>query len=1045
MITTIRNRFLEMRLLKYVNAALMTVVALGLSLVFSPFIESSPLLFFVGSVTLSAWIGGFGPGLLATVLAVVSVHNYLTDTQDTLFLAPSDYIQLVVFGLVALLISWTENHRRQSEYRLRETRDELDAILNGVSDGITVQDRDGNVVYANEAAATLLGFPNTHAMINTPLPNIQRRYELFSTNLEPLDYSALPRHIVFETGQKQTITFKQRFVDTGTEQWVALTTSPIVELDSKQVRLVVNIIQDVTIQQQNEQLRKENSQFLQQLLNSLPISVVVMSKLGVISEVNQPALDLAQSQKNAIIGQPFDTVWKNASGSPDGLRMMIALASAGEHTRHDVKIGSSPDTARYVDLMISSMKDGDGQITRLIASMVDITERKEREHEIVQLTRRLREQRNRLDNIIANIPGIVFEGTGAPTNGQQTITLISKYAQHMLGYEPEAWEDDPWFLKNRIHPDDLAHTVACTTDIYESGGSGSVEFRMIAKDGRILDVESHSSIILDENGMPIGACGVIMDITERKQAQMELSHANAQLEDQHRRLNNIISNVPGAVYETVIDVEANALRTTFMSDYAEKMLGYTPEEWQSNPQFWREVVVHPDDWNNIHQRAIEVAEGNGSGSAQFRCIRKDGTIIDTEASFNFVLQNQEVTSFGVLTDITARKQFEDKIAHLSYKLKQQHERLESIVANVPGIVYEVAETPRDRQQRVVYLSPYAEKMLGYSMKDMLSVPNIFHEIMHPEDVEPAIADAAKLYEERQTGSIQYRVKTQEDQTLHLESYGSVVLDDNDRPIGAIGVVMDITQRKEAEQQLERYMDELHRSNQELEQFAYVASHDLQEPLRKIKSYLQLIERRYADQLDDDGKEFITYAVDGATRMRALISDLLAYSRVQRNQGQLASIDLNAVVTNVLDTLELKIAKSKATVNYQHLPIIDGNQQQMTQLFQNLLSNALKFRRDVPPVIAVNCEAVGDMWMFCVRDNGIGIDPEQTDRIFTIFQRLHQREAYPGTGIGLAICKRVVENHGGQIWVESQLGIGSTFYFTLPMRQEDNEQATNTPG
>jgi PAS domain S-box-containing protein len=242
-------------------------------------------------------------------------------------------------------------------------------------------------------------------------------------------------------------------------------------------------------------------------------------------------------------------------------------------------------------------------------------------------------------------------------------------------------------------------------------------------------------------------------------------------------------------------------------------------------------------------------------------------------------------------------------------------------------------------------------------------------------------------------------------------------------------------RAQAEKRLEHYAAELERSNRELEQFAYVASHDLQEPLRMVTSYLQLLERRYRGRLDQDADDFITYAVDGASRMRMLINDLLTYSRVSTRAKPFEPTDCSEILNHALSNLRVASEENEATITFDHLPIVEVDATQLTQVFQNLISNAIKFHRaDVPPCIHVSAERQGDEWRFSVRDNGIGIAPEHSERIFLIFQRLHTREEYPGTGIGLAVCKKIVERHNGRIWVESIPGGGSTFYFTIPTPQ-----------
>ncbi|MGH7181418.1 MAG: sensor histidine kinase [Nitrospiraceae bacterium] len=232
--------------------------------------------------------------------------------------------------------------------------------------------------------------------------------------------------------------------------------------------------------------------------------------------------------------------------------------------------------------------------------------------------------------------------------------------------------------------------------------------------------------------------------------------------------------------------------------------------------------------------------------------------------------------------------------------------------------------------------------------------------------------------------------------------------------------------------LEESIAELARSNADLQQFAYVASHDLKEPLRMVASYTQLLARRYKGQLDSDADEFIKYAVDGANRMQWLINDLLAYSRVSVQDKVFEEVDCNRVLEEVLSDLRMAIEESLAVVTHAPLPSVMADRLQLGQLFQNLIGNAIKFHGREHPRVYVSAERRPNEWLFSIRDNGVGLDPEYAERIFVIFQRLHTRDEYPGTGIGLAICKKIVERHGGRIWVVSQTGQGATFHFTLPI-------------
>jgi light-regulated signal transduction histidine kinase (bacteriophytochrome) len=250
-------------------------------------------------------------------------------------------------------------------------------------------------------------------------------------------------------------------------------------------------------------------------------------------------------------------------------------------------------------------------------------------------------------------------------------------------------------------------------------------------------------------------------------------------------------------------------------------------------------------------------------------------------------------------------------------------------------------------------------------------------------------------------------------------------------IAAIETLQDITERKHAEEGLAYQTQELVRSNTELERFAYVASHDLQEPLRMVSSYTQLIEKRYKGKLDLDADDFIGYVIDGVNWMQALINALLIYSRVGTQAKEFELTDCNNVVSRALFNLQVAIEENKAKVTYDHLPVVKADSSQLEQLFQNLISNAIKFHGEKSPSVHISVKENNGVWVFSVQDNGIGIDSQFKERIFEIFQRLHSRREYPGTGIGLAICKKIIERHGGNIWVESATGKGAVFYFTIP--------------
>ncbi len=323
------------------------------------------------------------------------------------------------------------------------------------------------------------------------------------------------------------------------------------------------------------------------------------------------------------------------------------------------------------------------------------------------------------------------------------------------------------------------------------------------------------------------------------------------------------------------------------------------------------------------------------------------------------------------------------------------------------------------------LNPSWQRTLGHSADDLCAVPYV--EFIHPDDRAATLEKAAGLTAGTDAISFQNRYRCKDGSYKWLLWQAHADFQTN----LIYAVARDITERKCAEDMLKVTAAELSRSNDELSQFAYVASHDLQEPLRMVASFLQLLEKRYDTALDEDGKKFIHFAVDGAKRMQALIHDLLSLSRVQTRARPLVPTDCAKIFRDVVDNLQIAIADADGTVTCDSLPEVVADSTQLAQLFQNLIDNALKFRGTEAVRIHVGAVRRKGAWEFSVRDNGVGIEPQFFDRIFGIFQRLQVCEHLPGTGIGLAVCKKIVERHDGKIWLESEPGRGSAFFFTIP--------------
>jgi len=325
------------------------------------------------------------------------------------------------------------------------------------------------------------------------------------------------------------------------------------------------------------------------------------------------------------------------------------------------------------------------------------------------------------------------------------------------------------------------------------------------------------------------------------------------------------------------------------------------------------------------------------------------------------------------------------------------------------------------------VSPAFTRTLGWSVDQMLTRP--FLDFVHPDD---KVATKAEVDRQVQTGE---EVLQFENRYSHLDgSWRTLSWRSVPQPGGMMyATARDVTENK----RIARALDD---KNRDLEQFAHVASHDLQEPLRMVASFMQLLEKKYKGQLDEQADRWIHHAVDGATRMQSLIQDLLTYSRLGSQDNECCACKMEEVIARSLQNLQLVVSESLADITMGPMPAVTGDKIQLISLFQNLIGNAIKYRGGSPPNIHISAERDGSDWLFSVRDNGIGIDPQFAERIFVIFQRLHTRKAYPGTGIGLALCKRIVERHGGCIRMESELGHGSIFLFNLPA--SDKEVGSN---
>jgi len=463
-------------------------------------------------------------------------------------------------------------------------------------------------------------------------------------------------------------------------------------------------------------------------------------------------------------------------------------------------------------------------------------------------------------------------------------------------------------------------------------------------------------------------------------------------------------------------------------------------EWMS-PEFWQVFGYDPIDKHHLASewKAIIFSEDLALAEDNFRrhcetpdfpydqIVRyrhKNGSTVWVRCRGLIVRDAQGLPHrmLGVHQNVTEHKKHQ-------LQLQNERERFELAAVGASVGIWEWLDVNGSEE----YWSSKFYELLGYQDQEINASIENFRALLHPDDQARTFAAVQKHFDDNVPFDIEYRLKTKCGSYRWFRGSGIASRDAHGMPKRMVGSIQDVHDKKVYQEELEDTIAKLKQSNSDLERFAYVASHDLQEPVRVVASYAQLLERRYHDRLDDGARDFITFISDGCKRMQNLINDLLAFSRINMGEMEVESVDLNLVLDQVQRMLARQIDNSAAIVETpENLPSVQGCRVQLERLIQNLISNSLKYKREgVPPYVKVSVEKKKAHWHFSIEDNGIGIEEKFYDKIFVIFQRLHGVGQYSGTGVGLAVCKRIVDNHCGEIWLRSVPGSGSVFTFSLP--------------
>ena len=727
------------------------------------------------------------------------------------------------------------------------------------------------------------------------------------------------------------------------------------------------------------------------LLEAAPDAMVVVDEAGSIVLVNVQAEKQFGYRRGELLGQKITSII--AEGFPE--RRLITDDLCSDKDAREQQIGAGleltgkrKDGSEFpIEIMLSLLKSAEGILVTV--AIRDITVRKASEAKYRGLLE------------AAPDAMVVVDEAG-------NIVLVNVQAEKQFGYRRDELLGQkvtsiiPQGFAERLLADG---TRSAAEALAQQIGTG-IELSALRKDGSEFPIEIMLSPLDSIGGVLVTAA--IRDISARKAAETHLD----QMEGRYRGL---LEAAPDAMV-----VVNQAGEIVLLNVQAEKQFGYRRDELIGQqvtniiPEGFAEGLIA--DGTRTAARALAQRMGTG---IELYGRRKKGSDFPIEIMLSPLESSEGILVTAAIRDISLRKAAERHLA-------QMESRYRGLLEAAPDAMVVV-----NQAGEIVLVNVQAEKQFGYHRDELLGqkVSNIIPEGF----AERQAADSLRSREAAQAQQIGTGVELNAKRKDGSEFPIEIMLSPLQSAEGTLvtAAIRDISARKRAAAELHQKVGELKRSNEELGQFAYIASHDLQEPLRMVASYTQLLARRYKGKLDADADEFIAFAADGASRMQRLIQDLLAYSRVDTKGKELLQTSSEEALELALVNLRAAISESGAEVTHDPLPSVVADQRQLMQLFQNLIGNAIKYQNGTPTVHITAARNNSEKWIFSVKDNGLGIDPQYFERIFGMFQRLHKRDEFEGTGIGLAICKKIVERHGGTISVESELGRGSTFRFALP--------------